>query len=189
MNPLRRTLLIGPPLFLALLALWTVVASWVTLWGIGMTEAIPYPSWQWWGYLTMPMPDQVTADFTNRWLLIGAGFASFVTVAVLFRIVTDGKVLFGFRDRELHGTSKFSSQRDGERTGLIYSRRPRPDCLILGRTKGLLFGLFARFVMLPGTGHVMLFAKTDSGKGVSYVVPNCLNYADSLARLRGFAGF
>ena len=54
MNPLRRGLLIVPPLALAVLCVWTLVASWVTLWGIGMMEAIPYPTWQWWGYLTAP---------------------------------------------------------------------------------------------------------------------------------------
>ena len=80
--------------------------------------------------------------------------------------------------RPLHGASKFSGVAEGKKTGLIYSRHPRPDCLILGRTSWL-----GRYVCLPGVEHVILYAKTGSGKGVSYVVPNCFNYADSLVVL------
>src|SRR4051794_21336606 len=84
--------------------------------------------------------------------------------------------------RPLHGRSRFAGWRDGKRAGLIYDAVPRTDCLILGRTRGFV-GIGSRFVCLPGVEHVMLYARTGSGKGVSYVVPNCLNYADSLVVL------
>src|SRR4051794_30840949 len=84
--------------------------------------------------------------------------------------------------RPLHGRSRFAGWRDGKRTGLIYDVMPRTDCLILGRTRGFL-GVGRRFVMLPGSEHVLLYARPGAGKSVSYVVPNCFNYADSLVVL------
>jgi type IV secretion system protein VirD4 len=174
----RVVLFVAP---FALFALWTITASWVTVYGLGMGPSIPYPSWQWWGYLMAPMPDAVTAAFVERWLSNGALAASAFTLLAGFRLVT--KFGLGISKRALHGESKFGTVEEGRRVGLIYSRHPRPDCLILGRTKGLLFGLFARYVCMPDSAHVLLYAMTRSGKGVSYVVPNCFNYEDSLVVL------
>ncbi|UEM08134.1 type IV secretory system conjugative DNA transfer family protein (plasmid) [Skermanella rosea] len=175
----RAALLLVPPI---LLAFWSVVASFVTLWGLGTLEAVGWPSWHWWGYLSATMPDAHTQRLVNQWLLIGAGVGSAAAGMLGYRIVSDGRSLLGFADRPLHGRSKFATRREGQGAGLVYSRAPRPDALLLGRTKGL-FGWFARYVCLPGVEHVMLFAKTGAGKGVAYVITNCFNYADSLVVL------
>src|SRR3954470_22722493 len=165
----RGALLVLPP---ALLAVWTVVASAVTLWGLGTLGSVGWPTWQWFGYAVTAMPTPALQGLVNPWLLIGAGVARAAVGLAAFRLFTDGRALLGIGGRELHGTSRFSTRRDGERTGLNYSAAPRPDCLILGRTKGLPFGPFARYVCLPGVEHVMVYARTGSGKGVGYVVPN-----------------
>ena len=175
----RVALALVPPV---LLALWSVAASFVTLWGLGTLDAVDWPSWQWWGYLFATMPDTGTQALVNRWLMIGAGAGSAAAALLGYRILTDGRALFGLGRRPLHGRSRFAGRKEGERVGLVYSRAPRSDCLVLGMTPGLL-GWFRRYVCLPGPEHVMVFARTNSGKGVSYVLPNCFSYGDSLVVL------
>jgi type IV secretion system protein VirD4 len=169
----RVALTLVPPV---LLAFWTLTASYVTTWGLGTLDAIGWPTWQWWGYLITTMPDPGTQALVNQWLMIGAGVGGVAAALLGYRILTDGRALFGFEGRPLHGRSKFATRREGEQSGLIYSPAPRPDCLVLGRTGGW----FSRYVCLPGPEHVMLYAKPGAGKGVSYVVANCFNYRDSL---------
>ena len=82
----------------------------------------------------------------------------------------------------LYGRSKFSGVREGQKTGLRYCWRPDPACLVLGKQEWL-WGMISRYVCLPGNEHAMLFAKTGAGKGVSYVIPNCLTYRESLVVL------
>jgi type IV secretion system protein VirD4 len=158
-------------------AFWTLAASYVTTWGLGTLDTIGWPTWQFWGYLTASMPDASTQAFVNQWLMIGAGVSSLATAILSYRLLAATGMLTG--GRPLHGTSKFASRREGEASGLIYDRKPRGDCLILGQTTGL----FSRIVMLPKTEHVMLYAKPGAGKGVAYVVVNCFNYRDSLVVL------
>ncbi|TPG52477.1 type IV secretory system conjugative DNA transfer family protein [Roseomonas nepalensis] len=80
---------------------------------------------------------------------------------------------------KLFGESHFATEDEAEKSGLVFSRRPRGDAFLLGRTEGVL-GLGRRYVSLPGQEHVSLYARTRSGKGVSVVVPNALNWGGSL---------
>ena len=177
---MNRVLLAALPL--VLLAFWTLVASWVTLWGLGTLDAVGWPTWHWWGYLVATMPNTSAQALVNNWLMIGGGVGTVAAGMLAYRIVRDAGSLFGLGERPLHGASKFASRKEGEKAGLIYSKTPHPDCLILGKTGGR-FGWNTRYICLPGVEHVMLFAKTGSGKGISYVIPNAFNYADSLVVL------
>jgi type IV secretion system protein VirD4 len=100
----------------------------------------------------------------------------------VFRLLSNDKLMVGQGSRPLFGASKYASVKDGKKAKLIYSFRPRPNCILLGRTAGCLGG-FWRYVCLPGVQHVILYAKTGSGKGVAYVIANCFNYGDSLVVL------
>src|SRR4051812_32694603 len=88
-----------------LLGVWTLVASWVTLWGIGTLDAVGWPTWQWWGYLVATMPNADIQAAVNGWLMIGAGVGSLAAVMLSYRILRDGKGLFGLDERPLHGAS------------------------------------------------------------------------------------
>lgn len=77
----------------------------------------------------------------------------------------------------LHGESHFATRKEAEAGGFVFSREPRPDVITLGKAGS---GLAARYVGLPGDSHVALYGMTESGKGVSYVVPNCLAWGGSL---------
>lgn len=70
--------------------------------------------------------------------------------------------------RSLHGDARFAVRREIERAGLLGCRG-----IILGQ-------LGSRCLMLDGQQGVALAAPPRSGKGVGVVVPNALNWPDSL---------
>ena len=76
--------------------------------------------------------------------------------------------------RALHGDARFASPAEINRAGLTASDG-RPGILI-GRHRG-------KFLSLPGQLSVMLSAPTRSGKGVGVVIPNLLNWPDSVVVL------
>jgi type IV secretion system protein VirD4 len=76
--------------------------------------------------------------------------------------------------RALHGDARFASPVEVHRAGLTGSDG-RPGILI-GRHR-------SKFLSLPGQLSVMLSAPTRSGKGVGVVIPNLLNWPDSVVVL------
>jgi type IV secretion system protein VirD4 len=77
--------------------------------------------------------------------------------------------------RALHGDARFATVAEVERVGLIGDTATTPSILV-GR-----YG--KRFLALPGQLSVMLSAPTRSGKGVGVVIPNLLNWPDSVVVL------
>jgi type IV secretion system protein VirD4 len=179
---MRKVVLFVSPLIV--LMVWTMVASGVTMWGLNTMGSVLWPTWEWWGYLTATMPDENTQALVNHWLVVGAAVGTFSGAMLIYRIISDGNIRLGRDPVSLYGDARFATVADGKRRKLRYAFTPDPRCLILGMTMGFLGLAFSRrYVMLPGVEHVMLYAKTGSGKGVSYVVTNCFNYADSLVVL------
>ena len=76
--------------------------------------------------------------------------------------------------RALHGDARFASPAEVDRAGLT-GGDGQPGILI-GRHRG-------KFLALPGQLSVMLSAPTRSGKGVGVVIPNLLNWPDSVVVL------
>jgi len=76
--------------------------------------------------------------------------------------------------RALHGDARFASPGEVDRAGLT-GGDGQPGILI-GRHRG-------KFLSLPGQLSVMLSAPTRSGKGVGVVIPNLLNWPDSVVVL------
>jgi type IV secretion system protein VirD4 len=76
--------------------------------------------------------------------------------------------------RALHGDARFASSAEVDRAGLT-GDDGQPGILI-GRHRG-------KFLSLPGQLSVMLSAPTRSGKGVGVVIPNLLNWPDSVVVL------
>ena len=70
-------------------------------------------------------------------------------------------------ERELHGSARFASRKEVDAAGLT-----GPAGIIVGKHEG-------RFLQFPGQQFVLLAAPTRSGKGVSFVIPNLLNWPDS----------
>ncbi|MGE4049693.1 MAG: type IV secretory system conjugative DNA transfer family protein [Piscinibacter sp.] len=76
--------------------------------------------------------------------------------------------------RALHGDARFATTAEVDRAGLT-GGDGQPGILI-GRHRG-------KFLSLPGQLSVMLSAPTRSGKGVGVVIPNLLNWPDSVVVL------
>jgi type IV secretion system protein VirD4 len=83
--------------------------------------------------------------------------------------------------RSLHGDARFANAVEIASAGLIAGatsrkgHRPSPAILV-GRWRG-------QYLALPGQLSVMLSAPTRSGKGVGVVIPNLLNWPDSVVVL------
>ena len=86
--------------------------------------------------------------------------------------------------RELHGSSRFATFDEVKKAGLLF--RPEPSGKDKTRSRketmpALLIGKFqGEYRYYKGDAFLYLAAPTRSGKGVGIVIPNCLNYRDSL---------
>jgi type IV secretion system protein VirD4 len=104
--------------------------------------------------------------------------ASMVVSGVALLIVLPGGLIAAARPRRaLHGDARFASPAEVARAGLTggHGKTTQPSILI-GRHRG-------KFLVLPGQLSVMLSAPTRSGKGVGVVIPNLLNWPDSVVVL------
>lgn len=78
-------------------------------------------------------------------------------------------LIVAMRDqRELHGSARFATRGEVAKAGLFGDTG-----IIVGKLKN-------RFLMFASMQFVLLAAPTRSGKGVSTVIPNLLNWAESL---------
>jgi type IV secretion system protein VirD4 len=104
--------------------------------------------------------------------------ASMVVSGIGLLIVLPGALLAAARPRRaLHGDARFASAAEVASAGLTGGRGKAPKTSILiGRHRG-------KFLALPGQLSVMLSAPTRSGKGVGVVIPNLLNWPDSVVVL------
>jgi type IV secretion system protein VirD4 len=102
--------------------------------------------------------------------------ASMLVSGVGLLIVLPAALISAARPRRaLHGDARFATAAEVERAGLAGNAATAPSILV-GR-----YG--KRFLALPGQLSVMLSAPTRSGKGVGVVVPNLLNWPDSVVVL------
>jgi len=82
-------------------------------------------------------------------------------------------VFWIFEDkRALHGNARFASQRELEAAGLFSKK----GGIVLGKWDD-------KFLVFSGQEFVMVAAPTRSGKGVSIVIPNLLNWQESVVVL------
>ncbi|MBS3998702.1 MAG: type IV secretory system conjugative DNA transfer family protein [Hydrogenophaga sp.] len=95
-----------------------------------------------------------------------------------FLVILPGALIAAARPRRaLHGDARFASSAEVARAGLLGSgTHARGPSILIGRFKGC-------FISLPGQLSVMLSAPTRSGKGVGVVIPNLLNWPDSVVVL------
>jgi type IV secretion system protein VirD4 len=102
--------------------------------------------------------------------------ASMVVSGVGLLIVLPAALISAARPRRaLHGNARFASAAEVERAGLTGNAGSTPSILVGRHGK--------QFLALPGQLSVMLSAPTRSGKGVGVVIPNLLNWPDSVVVL------
>jgi len=97
---------------------------------------------------------------------MGFGVPLFAGLALLVPVLRPAR-------KSMHGDARFATARDLARRGLF---KPSPDGIIVGRFNG-------KLLRLSGQQSVVLAAPTRSGKGVGVVVPNLLEYQESMVVL------
>lgn len=137
--------------------------------GLPLEKAGPFTAFRYFPiYKNSPVKSvRLTVIFCAAFpFLVSAG------IAVLFYITK-------YKPRSLHGDARFATYMEIKKAGLV--ARDSYDKTILvgqykehGRNEYLCYG---------GYQFVMLAAPSRSGKGVGVVIPNCLNYSDSLVVL------
>jgi len=142
-----------------LVVLWAMLTMVGTLAGIGRLGAnvdfVAVPGWLW----TYRGHPQVQLWFKVAALASGGLILALGVLAVL-RI-----------RRPLHGAARWATEGEIVREGLRAKKG-----IILGR-KG------SGYLTFGGAEHVMLYAPTRTGKGVGVVIPNLLNWPDSVVVL------
>uniref|UniRef100_A0A8J8AZZ1 Type IV secretory system conjugative DNA transfer family protein n=1 Tax=Coralloluteibacterium stylophorae TaxID=1776034 RepID=A0A8J8AZZ1_9GAMM len=85
-------------------------------------------------------------------------------LVILFKLRSDGNI---------HGRARFARMVDLMRTGFL---KHRDDGIVVGQTRG-------KLLRLSGQQFAILAAPTRSGKGVGVVIPNLLDYRESVVVL------
>ena len=103
--------------------------------------------------------------------------ASMAVSGVGLMVVLPGALFAASRPRRaLHGDARFASAGEVAEAGLLGGSTTTGPSILVGRHRG-------KFLALPGQLSVMLSAPTRSGKGVGVVIPNLLNWPDSVVVL------
>ena len=109
--------------------------------------------------------------------LRGKLVASMVVSGLGLLVVLPGALFVASRPRRaLHGDARFASPGEVAKAGLLGTAKGGGPSILVGRHRG-------KFLALPGQLSVMLSAPTRSGKGVGVVIPNLLNWPDSVVVL------
>lgn len=137
--------------------------------GLPLEKAGPFTAFRYFPiYKNSPVKSvRLTVIFCAAFpFLVSAG------IAVLFYITK-------YKPRALHGDARFATYMEIKKAGLV-ARDSYDKTILVGQYKE--HGL-NEYLCYGGYQFVMLAAPTRSGKGVGVVIPNCLNYSDSLVVL------
>lgn len=118
------------------------------------------------------------------WKLYAHSSEKFVRVSVQLCAIGPWALLAGFigwaviakQNRPLHGAARFANTAEIRKAGLLDPKGGLDKTILVGKKNG-------RYLTYGGYQFVILAAPTRSGKGVGIVVPNCLNYSDSVVVL------
>lgn len=98
-------------------------------------------------------------------------FSAIAAVAICYGVPVVLFIVASREPRALHGAARFANKAEILQSGLLGSTG-----IIVGKYK-------KKYLMFPGQQFVLLSAATRSGKGVGIVIPNLLNYKDSVVVL------
>jgi type IV secretion system protein VirD4 len=157
-DSLKFKIVINIFLFLIIFFVCVSLASilFVQFMGLSLDNAMPWTAFQYWFYYS-------DNPVVQRRLLISHGIAGIAGIAFI-AILVQKKV------RSLFGDAKWATEKD--------LKESEPN---LRGTKGIIIGMFnGKYLIQAGQQFVTLMAPTRSKKGVAVVIPNCLNWHESL---------
>lgn len=146
-------------LVLLLIGLWAYLAGGILMLFLGNSfeAATPLTLYQYWYYYG-------NSPEVMKWLGIACGIA----LAVM---LLPGLLFLLPERRSLFGDARFAKASEIQKAGLTGE-----DGLIVGRYQN-------RYLMFSGQQHAIISAPTRSGKGVGVVIPNLLNWNESVVVL------
>ena len=150
---------------LLVLFYWAASFIFMQIYGLPVGMSRPWTIIQYWA---------MYRESSYKWLRLAVNFCFFfpwlllVGLAVLIVLTKD--------KRALHGAARFATMAEVKKAGLIDPVKGLDKTILVGKFKD-------RYLTYGGFQFVLLAAPTRSGKGVGVVVPNCLNYSDSLVVL------
>ncbi len=117
----------------------------------------------------------VYKNHPHKFLRVSVQICAFAPYIIA--LIAGGVIVFtNQKKKTLHGDARFATLAEVRQAGLIDPPK--------GLEKTILVGKFQNhYLTYGGFQFVMLAAPTRSGKGVGVVIPNCLNYSDSLVVL------
>lgn len=146
-------------LVLATMCLWSYLAGGIFLIAFDrkFNDATPLTLYQYWYYYG-------TQTVVQRWLYISSG----ISLALLLSPLA---LFFAPAKRSLFGDARFAKRSEIKKAGLFGE-------------KGIIVGKYGnRYLMFGGQQHAIMSAPTRSGKGVGVVIPNLLNWPESVVVL------
>ncbi|MGX7006070.1 type IV secretory system conjugative DNA transfer family protein [Caballeronia sp. KNU42] len=127
--------------------------------------------WSWPGAVLYHVSGQWPEQRPNagRTLAMSAWLAGLVGLGI--PALGASAVLDARSRRELHGSARFATAAEIRRAGLM-----APEGIVVGKYRG-------RYLMFSGQQFIFVAAPTRSGKGASAVIPNLLNFSESVVVL------
>jgi len=151
------------------LAVVAVLLQWH--WSVGF-DPLDARWWEW-AFKSAVHPAGLPAAMTSAAIWTGAaGFAAMLGVAALAARASNRTVAGSREAEELHGTARWAEKKDVKAAGLFSEKG-----VTVGGWQG---GLRTETLRHDGPEHVMVFAPTRSGKGVSLILPTLLTWPESV---------
>lgn len=143
----------------AVIGLWAYLAGGIFMMAFGrqFEEASPLTLYQYWYHYRAEQEIQ-------KWIYIAGGISLTVLLSPAFLFFAPAK-------RSLFGDARFAKKSEIKKAGLFGEKG-----IIVGQMDG-------RYLMFEGQQHAIISAPTRSGKGVGIVIPNLLNWPESLVVL------
>jgi type IV secretion system protein VirD4 len=146
-----------------------VIADWHVVVGFDPRSL----QWWQWLYATLIHPAGLPDNMQNPALVIlGSGMLVLIVLAIFSARARNDTVSGTRKGKELHGSARWATWRDVKKARLLTA-------------KGVVIGGFPRFfgkvreLRHHGPEHVLAFAPTRSGKGVSIILPTLLSWPES----------
>lgn len=135
-----------------------------------LLEVVTTTPWYetWWSYYRVIDLPQLQPHAMRIKLATIAGFGLPLLAWLPFAVLT-----LRAAPKTLHGDARFASVGDLAKKGML---KPHADGIVVGKVGG-------KLIRLPGQQFVILAAPTRSGKGVGIVIPNLLEYQESVVVL------
>lgn len=161
-----------------LLALAAVIAL-GSLWGLWWWQIGFDPrDIKWWKWLIASLLHPAGLPQPMVWAAQGCligGLLLLLAIAIFMRQARNRTLHGGFGSKDLHGSARWATFKDVLKSGLL-SKKARYGAVVGGWKQGKTHHQLRHI----GPEHVMCFAPTRSGKGVSLILPTLLSWQESV---------